>query len=113
MAVSTTSQGLLGKNLRQLRSLLNLSQAKLAEKRRTSIESIVTEIRAVLNGLAQSRHYTVILDKSGESSPGVPVVLYTNGENDLTEDLVKELNANAPVSTTSEAKPDATKPAAK
>ena len=85
------------------------SQTRLAEQRRTRIESIVTEIRSVLNGLAQSRHYTIILDKSGETSPGVPLVLFTNGENDLTDDLVKELNAAAPAPAASETN----KPAAK
>jgi hypothetical protein len=36
------------------------------------------------------------LDISGDSANMTPVVLYSSGVNDLTETLIKELNAAAP-----------------
>jgi chemotaxis response regulator CheB len=36
-----------------------------------------------------------VLDKSGETSPGVPVVIYSSATNDLSEAMIKELNAGA------------------
>jgi Skp family chaperone for outer membrane proteins len=70
-------------------------QEELGTKRGQRISSIVKEIREVLNAMAVARGFDMVLDKSGETSPGVPVLLYTNGANDLTEALIKQLNAGA------------------
>ena len=40
--------------------------------------------------------YTLVLDISGESANMAPVVLFSSGANDLTDNLIKELNAGAP-----------------
>jgi outer membrane protein len=70
--------------------------AKLREKRRQRTDDILKEIREVLNAMAKSSGYSLVLDVSGESANMAPVVLYTNGANDLTDTLIKELNAGAP-----------------
>jgi Skp family chaperone for outer membrane proteins len=82
-------------------------QSRLAEKRRQRIDTIVGEIREVLSAKAKAGGFTLVLDKSGETIPGVPLVLFSNGENDLTEALLKDLNATAPVAPAPEAKPGA------
>jgi Skp family chaperone for outer membrane proteins len=71
--------------------------AKLREKRRQRTDDILKEIRGVLDGEAKAGGYSLVLDVSGESANMAPVVLYSNGSNDLTENLVKELNAGAPM----------------
>jgi Skp family chaperone for outer membrane proteins len=86
---------------------------RLGEKRRQRIDTIVGEIRAQLNELAKKAGYTAVLDKSGETIPGVPVVLYTDGENDITDALIKALNAAAPTSPADETKPAIPMPGAK
>ena len=70
--------------------------AKLREKRRQRTDDILKEIRGVLDGEAKVGGYSLVLDVSGESANMAPVVLYSNGAYDLTENLIKELNAGAP-----------------
>jgi Skp family chaperone for outer membrane proteins len=73
-----------------------VSAAKLREKNRQRRDDIVKEIRSVLNAEAKAAGYTMVLDVSGESANMAPVVLYSSGVNDLTDGLIKELNAGAP-----------------
>jgi len=72
------------------------STAKLREKNRQRRDEIVKEIRNVLDADAKAGGYTLVLDISGDSANMTPVVLYSSGVNDLTETLIKELNAAAP-----------------
>jgi outer membrane protein len=69
---------------------------KLQEKERLRRDDIVKEIRSVLDSEAKAGGYTLVLDVSGESANMAPVVLFSSGANDLTESLLKELNAGAP-----------------
>jgi outer membrane protein len=69
---------------------------RLREKELQRRDAIVKEIRQILDADAKAGGYTMVLDPSGESQNMVPVVLYNNGQNDLTEALIKELNATAP-----------------
>jgi Skp family chaperone for outer membrane proteins len=69
------------------------SSSKIRELERERRDNIVKEIRGVLNAQAKADGYTLVLDVSGESANMAPVVLYTTGVNDLTESLIKELNA--------------------
>jgi Skp family chaperone for outer membrane proteins len=69
---------------------------RLREKELQRRDAIVKEIRQILDADAKAGGYTMVLDPSGESQNMVPVVLFTNGQNDLTEALIKELNATAP-----------------
>jgi Skp family chaperone for outer membrane proteins len=64
------------------------------EERRTT--DIIKEIRSVVDAHAKSAGYSLVLDSSGESAYHVPVLLYSNGTDDLTESIIKELNAAAP-----------------
>ncbi len=69
---------------------------RLREKELQRRDAIVKEIRQVLDVDAKAGGYTIVLDPSGESQNMVPVVLYNNGQNDLTDALIKELNSTAP-----------------
>jgi hypothetical protein len=48
----------------------------------------------VISAIAKTHGLAQVLDVSS------PVVLYTNGENDITDEVVKQLNANAPAAKT-------------
>jgi outer membrane protein len=74
----------------------NISGTRLREKERQRRDDIVKEIRIVLNAEAKAGGYTLVLDVSGESANMAPVVLFSSGVNDLTDNLIKELNAGAP-----------------
>lgn len=72
-------------------------------------DSIVAEIRTVVNAKAQSGGYTLVIDSAAESANRVPILLYTNDkDNDLTESVLSQLNAAAPTNLRSS---ETTKPA--
>jgi outer membrane protein len=87
--------------------------AKLREKRRQRTDDILKEIRGVLDAEAKAGGYALVLDISGESANMAPVVLYSNGVSDLTENLIKELNAGAPATPVDDKDAKTTKDATK
>jgi len=74
---------------RQARTTLEEEQRKLRDR-------ILAEIRGIINTKAKAAGYTVVIDSAAETLNKTPVVMYTNGENDLTAAVLAELNANAP-----------------
>jgi len=72
--------------------------ARLREKERLQVEKIVKEITGVVEAHARAAGYSMVLDASGVSVNLVqtPVVLYTDGKEDMTDSIIKELNAAAP-----------------
>ena len=82
----------------------NTSRAQLAEKQRRIRDNILTEIRETVKLKVKVANYTMVLDTAAETPNGTPIVLYTNGGDDLTDAVLKELNINAPA--TPAAKPD-------
>ena len=73
-----------------------MATSRLREKQLQRRDEIVKEIRQILNADAKTAGYTMVLDVSGLSQNMVPVVLYTIGQNDMTDALIKELNSTAP-----------------
>ena len=64
--------------------------ARLDERQKRFTDTLVNEIRNVIGAIAKSHGLAQVIDVSS------PVVLYTNGENDITDEVIKQLNANAP-----------------
>jgi Skp family chaperone for outer membrane proteins len=60
------------------------------------VADLTTEITNVMNAMAKRQGYTMVLDRTALTMTGNPLVLYTSGENDLTDALMKELNSTAP-----------------
>jgi outer membrane protein len=79
----------IGQYERQARSTLD-------EQRRRMRDSILVEIRGVLNARAKSSGYNLVVDTAAESINNTPIVLFSNNDNDVTEDILKTLNAAAP-----------------
>ncbi len=75
------------------------SESTLLEKRRRMRDQILREIREQVVTKAKTVGFTMVIDSAADSVNQTPVVLYTNGENDLTEELLKALNASAPAPT--------------
>ncbi len=59
-------------------------------------QTILTEIKDVINKEARDAGYLLVLDKSGNTLNGVPSVVYSQDALDITDDIVKILNKNAP-----------------
>jgi len=75
------------------------ARSSLEEQRRRMFENIFGEIRKVIDAKAKNGGFNLVVDTAAESINKTPIVLYTNGENDLTADVLKQLNATAPPET--------------
>jgi hypothetical protein len=62
-------------------------------------ESVLRDIRGVVEEKAKVAGYQAVLDTAAESINQTPVVVYTSllgGSDDLSDGVLKALNANAP-----------------
>jgi outer membrane protein len=73
------------------------AQATLADQTRRMRSDILKEIIAVVNTKAKAAGYTMVLDTAGQSINQTPIILYSDGQNDLTAAVLAELNAGAPI----------------
>lgn len=79
------------------------AQTTLGEQRQRMRENILTEIKAAVNTKAKAGGYSLVFDTAAETVNGTMTIVYTSGDNDLTDDILSQLNAGAPI--------DVTKPA--
>ncbi len=70
-------------------------QLKMQARRMT--ENILRDIRDLVEAKAKAGGYTLVIDVSAKSAVGTPMVLYTNGQNDMTQEVLSQLNSTAPV----------------
>ncbi len=68
------------------------ADAQVSEKRRQMFEKIMEEIKTVINSQAKAGAFTLVVDSTSETAGGTPLVLYNNGENDLTATVLTQLN---------------------
>lgn len=59
-------------------------------------KNIVEEITKVINSIGARDKYNLILDKSGMSLNGTPSALYVEGVTDISDEIIKTMNATAP-----------------
>jgi outer membrane protein len=76
------------------------AQTTLGEQRQRMREKILTEIKAAVNTKAKAGGYALVFDSAAETVNGTMAVVYTNGDNDLTEAILAQINAGAPIDTT-------------
>lgn len=74
------------------------SDETLRSQSRRARENILREVREFVDARAKGGGFTLVVDTSAESlNNQTSIFLYFTPENDLTTDVLKELNANAPV----------------
>jgi hypothetical protein len=61
-------------------------------------DRILVKIREVIDVHARKGGYTMVLDTAAMTVNQTPMILYHNGENDLSDAVLTELNATAPIS---------------
>jgi outer membrane protein len=61
-------------------------------------DTILGEIRTAVNAKAKASNFSMVIDSAAESMSVAPIVLYNNGDNDITETILTQLNAGAPPS---------------
>ena len=83
------------------------AQATLNEQRQHMSEKIRADIQAAVNARAKAGGYTIVLNTAaeginiGSANLSVPSsVIYSTGEIDLTAEVLKQLNAGAPIDLT-------------
>ena len=86
------SEDAIGQYERQARTTLD-------EQRKRMRDSIVDEIRTTVNGKAKSGGYALVIDTAAESANNTPIVLFSNKENDMTDAVLAQINAGAPLET--------------
>jgi len=82
----------IGQYERQARSTLD-------EQKKRMRDNILGEIRTAINAKAKSMGCSLVFDTAAESANGTPIVLFSNNDNDMTEAILSQLNAGAPVET--------------
>jgi len=80
-----------------IRQFENTARTTLEEKKRQMREKILGAIRDIINAEAKATGYSLVIDVAAESVNQTPVVMYNNGDNDITGAVLKELNASAPI----------------
>jgi len=102
---------------RQEKEIVELRQRRLKDLQDQAGRmraGIVEEIRKLINDKVKAEQYDLVLDKSGLSSNGVEIVLYSKDAADFSDDIIKSLNASKPKDTAapaSSATPAASTPA--
>ena len=88
-------------------SQIQKSQQDIEEFRRTRLKAydeqralrqanILKDINDTINKIATDAGYMMVLDKSGMTANGMPSVLFSQNAMDVTDDVLKVLNKNAP-----------------
>lgn len=72
------------------------ARSTVDEQRRRMRDNILGEVRKALDGKAKVEGYTLVIDTAAETVNATPVVLFNKGDNDITDVLLAQLNANAP-----------------
>jgi outer membrane protein len=72
------------------------TQRSLQQRAKNHRDIIMDEIMKVVDDTARARGATLVLDKSGPSVFGVPVVLYSDAGYDITDEVVREVNKDRP-----------------
>lgn len=72
------------------------ARSNLDTQRQRMREEVLKEIRAAINDKARSAGYSLVLDTAAESFNNTPILMFTNGENDITETILSQMNSTAP-----------------
>jgi Skp family chaperone for outer membrane proteins len=76
------------------------AQVTLSEQSQRMRDNILGEIKAAVTAQAKVAGYSLVIDAAAETANATTAVVYSSGENDLTDVVLKQLNAGAPISTT-------------
>lgn len=80
-----------------LKDTLARSQADLKQKTGRMMEKVVTDIKKVVESKAKAGGFSYVIDSSARSLAQTEVLLFNSGENDLTQAVLDQLNAAAPI----------------
>jgi len=73
------------------------AQTTLGEQRQRMRESILTEIKAAITTKAKANGDSLVFDTAAETVNGTMAIVYSNGDNDMTAEILAQINAGAPI----------------
>ena len=76
------------------------AQTTLGEQRQRMRDNILTEIKAAVATKAKAAGDTLVFDTAAETVNGTMAIVYTSGDNDITDVILSQLNAGAPIDLT-------------
>ena len=76
------------------------AQVTLQEQQMRMRENILGEIKVAVTAKARAGGYSLVIDAAAETANATTAVVYSSGENDLTDEVLKQLNAGAPIDLT-------------
>jgi len=66
------------------------------ERRKRVRDNLLSDINNIVQGKAKAAGYSMVIDTEAETPNGTKVILYSTMENDITDEVLKQLNAGAP-----------------
>ncbi|HEV2330129.1 MAG TPA: OmpH family outer membrane protein [Verrucomicrobiae bacterium] len=72
------------------------AQIQISDQRTRMRDNILQEIKKAVAEKAKAAGDTIVFDTAAETVNGTPTVLFAAGDNDLTDEVLKELNSTAP-----------------
>lgn len=79
-----------------IRGFRERTQKDLELDMRKAREQIMEEIQQIVSAEAKKRKLNLVLDHAARSAAIAPIVVFNDGENDLTEDVLRQLNLSDP-----------------
>jgi len=76
------------------------AQVTLSDQSQRMRENILGEIKAAVTIKAKAAGYSLVIDAAAETANATTAVIYSSGDNDLTDVVLKQLNAGAPIDVT-------------
>ncbi|MEI6350962.1 MAG: OmpH family outer membrane protein [Verrucomicrobiota bacterium] len=85
------------KNLeREITEFRTTREKQLQDQAIRMRNGIVEEITKLIQDKVKADQYDLVLDKSGNSLNGVPIILFSKDANDFSDDIIASLNKNKP-----------------
>lgn len=81
---------------RRGQAFMQNSERSLQQRMKNHRDLIMDEIMKVVSDVSRAKGATLVLDKSGPSILGIPVVLSADPSYDITEEIIKEVNKDRP-----------------
>jgi outer membrane protein len=72
------------------------AQVTLSDQKERMRDNILADVKKAVADKAKVAGDTLVIDSDAETVNGTPAIIYTTGDNDLTADVLKQLNAAAP-----------------
>ena len=80
----------------ELRQFAENVQRQMAQRQGTQMSLFTKEIMEVVTEVSKEREASLVLDTSGVSQNGMPAVISFDASIDITEEVVKRINADKP-----------------